>query len=82
MEVDANGVYIIPKKVKDLLKTPNDWAFYILNNARKNGISRKDFYKIFVYTRVGLPALYGAPKEMQSEIEAIILNALKALAQM
>lgn len=58
------------------LITANDWAFYILNRNRM--IGSHNFYKLYLLAD-SLPAMYGAPEEMQKEITGLIFQSLKNL---
>ena len=40
------GRYVPSKEIASDLKTPSDWAFYILNEERQSGISENNFYKL------------------------------------
>lgn len=75
------GRYVPSKEIASDLKTPSDWAFYILNEERQSGISENNFYKLFIVAK-DLPKLYGVPEEIQPEVTESILSALKTLAQM
>ena len=60
-KTNSQGAYFIPAKIASELKTSDDWAFYILEDARKQGISKDNFYKLFIYAEK-LPIWYNAPE--------------------